>query len=174
MLKVAYQRTLSSMSESSESISHPLFFYPGAPNYGIQESSSIPAPMMYNTQALQQTIDTSGMSPHRPQMAAAAPANTGAARPRRPTDKATEPWVELVEQPRQRGLRFRYQCEGRSAGSIPGENSSNEKKTFPTIKVRIECVSQIAVILLQWNPPFCDLQQSEKPGLEMKVNLQRL
>ncbi|KAK7103781.1 hypothetical protein V1264_018614 [Littorina saxatilis] len=106
-----------------------------SPNYGIQESSSIPAPMMYNTQALQQTIDTSGMSPHRPQMAAAAPANTGAARPRRPTDKATEPWVELVEQPRQRGLRFRYQCEGRSAGSIPGENSSNEKKTFPTIKI---------------------------------------
>lgn len=45
------------------------------------------------------------------------------------------PCVEIVEQPRARGLRFRYECEGRSAGSIPGESSTAEKKTFPTIKV---------------------------------------
>ena len=43
--------------------------------------------------------------------------------------------MEIVEQPRARGLRFRYECEGRSAGSIPGESSTTEKKTFPTIKV---------------------------------------
>lgn len=48
---------------------------------------------------------------------------------------SNDPWVEITEQPRQRGLRFRYQCEGRSAGSIPGENSTNENKTFPTIKI---------------------------------------
>lgn len=45
------------------------------------------------------------------------------------------PWVEIVEQPRARGLRFRYECEGRSAGSIPGENSTPERKTFPSIKI---------------------------------------
>jgi hypothetical protein len=45
------------------------------------------------------------------------------------------PYVEIVEQPRARGLRFRYECEGRSAGSIPGESSTPERKTFPAIKV---------------------------------------
>lgn len=31
--------------------------------------------------------------------------------------------------------RFRYECEGRSAGSIPGAHSSPENKTFPTIEI---------------------------------------
>ena len=44
-------------------------------------------------------------------------------------------WTEIVEQPKQRGLRFRYECEGRSAGSIPGEKSTQDRKSFPTIKV---------------------------------------
>lgn len=44
-------------------------------------------------------------------------------------------FVDIVEQPKQRGLRFRYECEGRSAGSIPGDKSSTERKTFPTIKI---------------------------------------
>ncbi|XP_021347356.1 putative transcription factor p65 homolog isoform X2 [Mizuhopecten yessoensis] len=44
-------------------------------------------------------------------------------------------YVEIVEQPKQRGLRFRYECEGRSAGSIPGDKSTTERKTFPTIKI---------------------------------------
>lgn len=48
------------------------------------------------------------------------------------------PWVEIVEQPKARGLRFRYECEGRSAGSIPGENSTPERKTFPSIKVNMK------------------------------------
>ncbi|KAK7468202.1 hypothetical protein BaRGS_00036563 [Batillaria attramentaria] len=68
--------------------------------------------------------------------AAQAPTSTGPqSRPRVARHNSGEPWVEIVEQPKQRGLRFRYQCEGRSAGSIPGENSTNEKKTFPTIKI---------------------------------------
>lgn len=45
------------------------------------------------------------------------------------------PWVEIAEEPKARGLRFRYECEGRSAGSIPGESSTSEKKTYPTIKI---------------------------------------
>ncbi|KAM9301462.1 transcription factor p65 [Gastrophryne carolinensis] len=32
-------------------------------------------------------------------------------------------------------MRFRYKCEGRSAGSIPGERSTDTTKTHPTIKV---------------------------------------
>ena len=46
-----------------------------------------------------------------------------------------EPWLEIIEQPKSKGIRFRYKCEGRSAGSIPGEHSTNEHKTFPSVKV---------------------------------------
>ncbi|XP_054842059.1 proto-oncogene c-Rel [Eublepharis macularius] len=46
-----------------------------------------------------------------------------------------EPYIEIYEQPRQRGMRFRYQCEGRSAGSIPGEHSTDINRTFPSIQI---------------------------------------
>lgn len=49
--------------------------------------------------------------------------------------QAPGPYVEIIEQPKQRGMRFRYKCEGRSAGSIPGERSTDTTKTHPTIKV---------------------------------------
>lgn len=45
--------------------------------------------------------------------------------------------VKIVEQPASKALRFRYECEGRSAGSIPGANSTSDNKTFPTIQVNI-------------------------------------
>lgn len=44
-------------------------------------------------------------------------------------------YVTVVEQPASKGLRFRYECEGRSAGSIPGQSSTLETRTFPTIQV---------------------------------------
>uniref|UniRef100_A0A8D2Q2S9 REL proto-oncogene, NF-kB subunit n=1 Tax=Zosterops lateralis melanops TaxID=1220523 RepID=A0A8D2Q2S9_ZOSLA len=48
---------------------------------------------------------------------------------------ASSPYIEIFEQPRQRGMRFRYKCEGRSAGSIPGEHSTENNKTFPSIQI---------------------------------------
>lgn len=45
------------------------------------------------------------------------------------------PYVRLVEQPARCALRFRYECEGRSAGSIPGASATPENKTYPTIQV---------------------------------------
>ncbi|XP_078592663.1 transcription factor p65-like isoform X2 [Branchiostoma floridae x Branchiostoma japonicum] len=45
------------------------------------------------------------------------------------------PVIEIIEQPKARSLRFRYECEGRSAGSILGENSSPENRTYPTIRL---------------------------------------
>lgn len=53
--------------------------------------------------------------------------------------QASGPYVEIIEQPKQRGMRFRYKCEGRSAGSIPGERSTDTTKTHPTIKVSTAC-----------------------------------
>ena len=45
--------------------------------------------------------------------------------------------LEIIEQPKARGMRFRYECEGRSAGSIPGESSTGEKKSWPSCQVLI-------------------------------------
>ncbi|KAJ6663746.1 hypothetical protein lerEdw1_009825 [Lerista edwardsae] len=46
------------------------------------------------------------------------------------------PRLVITEQPKQRGMRFRYQCEGRSAGSILGEGSSDANKTLPSIELQ--------------------------------------
>ncbi|XP_032147939.1 proto-oncogene c-Rel isoform X2 [Sapajus apella] len=48
---------------------------------------------------------------------------------------AYNPYIEIIEQPRQRGMRFRYKCEGRSAGSIPGEHSTDNNRTYPSIQL---------------------------------------
>lgn len=48
---------------------------------------------------------------------------------------SNQPYIQIIEQPASKALRFRYECEGRSAGSIPGVNSTPENKTYPTIKV---------------------------------------
>ncbi|KAF5308883.1 hypothetical protein FQR65_LT00583 [Abscondita terminalis] len=46
-----------------------------------------------------------------------------------------KPKVKIIEQPASKALRFRYECEGRSAGSIPGVSSTPENKTFPAIQI---------------------------------------
>ncbi|NXQ84539.1 RELB factor, partial [Nyctibius grandis] len=45
------------------------------------------------------------------------------------------PKLVITEQPKQRGMRFRYECEGRSAGSILGESSTDAGKTLPAIEL---------------------------------------
>lgn len=42
---------------------------------------------------------------------------------------------KIIEQPAKCALRFRYECEGRSAGSLPGASSTPENKTFPAIQI---------------------------------------
>ena len=44
-------------------------------------------------------------------------------------------FLEIVEQPQQRGMRFRYACEGKAAGSIPAENSEMDRKCWPSCVV---------------------------------------
>jgi hypothetical protein len=63
--------------------------------------------------------------------------------------------VIITEQPASKALRFRYECEGRSAGSIPGVNSTPENKTFPSI--RIEGYQGRAVVVVSCvtkDPPY--------------------
>ncbi|XP_063291284.1 nuclear factor NF-kappa-B p100 subunit [Pelobates fuscus] len=45
------------------------------------------------------------------------------------------PYIAIIEQPKQRGFRFRYVCEGPSHGGLPGATSEKGKKTYPTVKI---------------------------------------
>ena len=46
-----------------------------------------------------------------------------------------QPYLAITEHPQSRGFRFRYACEGKSHGGLPGENSRRDKKTYPEVKV---------------------------------------
>ncbi|CAL8262404.1 unnamed protein product [Lota lota] len=48
---------------------------------------------------------------------------------------ADGPFLQIIEQPKQRGFRFRYGCEGPSHGGLPGASSEKNRKSFPTVKV---------------------------------------
>ncbi|XP_072315003.1 transcription factor p65 isoform X2 [Eucyclogobius newberryi] len=66
----------------------------------------------------------------------------------------TRPYIEIIEQPKQRGMRFRYKCEGRSAGSIPGEKSNDTTKTHPAIRVlNYSGPMRVRISLVTKNPP---------------------
>ncbi|XP_066246731.1 embryonic polarity protein dorsal-like [Euwallacea similis] len=43
--------------------------------------------------------------------------------------------VVITEQPAAKSVRFRYKCEGKTAGSIAGAKSTMAKKTFPEIQI---------------------------------------
>ena len=44
-----------------------------------------------------------------------------------------KPKLTILEQPKSRGFRFRYDCEGQSHGGLPGETSERNRKskTYP-------------------------------------------
>ncbi|TRY94657.1 hypothetical protein DNTS_021565 [Danionella cerebrum] len=58
-----------------------------------------------------------------------------------------KPELVVVEQPKERGMRFRYECEGRSAGSILGATSTDSNKTLPAIEVQgpIDSIKKVTV-----------------------------
>ncbi|XP_036735088.1 nuclear factor NF-kappa-B p105 subunit isoform X1 [Manis pentadactyla] len=45
------------------------------------------------------------------------------------------PYLQILEQPKQRGFRFRYVCEGPSHGGLPGASSEKNKKSYPQVKI---------------------------------------
>ncbi|XP_064593956.1 transcription factor RelB [Zonotrichia leucophrys gambelii] len=81
----------------------------------------------------------------RPEKAAKA-AKTGKTEGSEPLERAARPRLVITEQPKQRGMRFRYECEGRSAGSILGESSTESNRTLPTIELRgCEGIPEVSV-----------------------------
>ncbi|XP_032876238.1 nuclear factor NF-kappa-B p105 subunit isoform X1 [Amblyraja radiata] len=52
-----------------------------------------------------------------------------------PLYTADGPYLQIIEQPKQRGFRFRYGCEGPSHGGLPGASSEKNKKAYPAVKI---------------------------------------
>ncbi|XP_060096948.1 nuclear factor NF-kappa-B p100 subunit [Heteronotia binoei] len=50
-------------------------------------------------------------------------------------DTVEGPFLTVIEQPKQRGFRFRYGCEGPSHGGLPGASSEKGHKTYPTVRI---------------------------------------
>ncbi|XP_072265624.1 proto-oncogene c-Rel [Pyxicephalus adspersus] len=68
-----------------------------------------------------------------------------------------EAYIEIFEQPRQRGMRFRYKCEGRSAGSILGERSTENNRSYPSIQLQnlnYTVKGKVRVTLVTKNEPY--------------------
>ncbi|XP_020491858.1 putative transcription factor p65 homolog isoform X1 [Labrus bergylta] len=68
-----------------------------------------------------------------------------------------KPRLVVVEEPKERGMRFRYECEGRSAGSILGTSSTETNKTQPAIEIQgpVEHLKRVTVTasLVTKDPP---------------------
>lgn len=95
--------------------------------------------MIRTTDPTAQEMFTSGSGPANTQTNSVNPtamsSKSGHRSPLSYSNTNSSAYVEIIEQPAPKALRFRYPCEGRSAGSIPGENSTPDNKTFPAIRV---------------------------------------
>lgn len=79
--------------------------------------------------------DQNGAAAYQQVASPAAPPSAGPSSSAHASNIRRNARVEIIEQPASKSLRFRYECEGRSAGSIPGVCSTPENKTFPSIQV---------------------------------------
>lgn len=65
------------------------------------------------------------------------------------------PRVRIIEQPAPNKVRFRYACEGRCAGSIPGVSSTKDNKRFPTVQILdYHGPARVEVCCVTADPPF--------------------
>ncbi|KFO71050.1 Nuclear factor NF-kappa-B p100 subunit, partial [Cuculus canorus] len=71
-----------------------------------------------------------------------------------PMETVEGPYLVIIEQPKQRGFRFRYGCEGPSHGGLPGASSEKGRKTYPTVKIcNYAGVARIEVDLVTHSDP---------------------
>uniref|UniRef100_A0A2K6PVD8 Nuclear factor NF-kappa-B p100 subunit n=1 Tax=Rhinopithecus roxellana TaxID=61622 RepID=A0A2K6PVD8_RHIRO len=81
--------------------------------------------------------------------------NSSIMEPKEPAPETADgPYLVIVEQPKQRGFRFRYGCEGPSHGGLPGASSEKGRKTYPTVKIcNYEGPAKIEVDLVTHSDP---------------------
>ncbi|KAK2500288.1 hypothetical protein MC885_017586, partial [Smutsia gigantea] len=81
--------------------------------------------------------------------------NPSIVEPKEPASETADgPYLVIVEQPKQRGFRFRYGCEGPSHGGLPGASSEKGRKTYPTVKIcNYEGPAKIEVDLVTHSDP---------------------
>ncbi|XP_028337459.1 nuclear factor NF-kappa-B p100 subunit isoform X3 [Physeter macrocephalus] len=81
--------------------------------------------------------------------------NPSIVEPKEPAPETADgPYLVIVEQPKQRGFRFRYGCEGPSHGGLPGASSEKGRKTYPTVKIcNYEGPAKIEVDLVTHSDP---------------------
>ncbi|XP_054975013.1 nuclear factor NF-kappa-B p100 subunit [Sorex araneus] len=81
--------------------------------------------------------------------------NAAMEEPKEPMPETADgPYLVIVEQPKQRGFRFRYGCEGPSHGGLPGASSEKGRKTYPTVKIcNYEGPAKIEVDLVTHSDP---------------------
>uniref|UniRef100_A0A2K6GEJ5 Nuclear factor NF-kappa-B p100 subunit n=1 Tax=Propithecus coquereli TaxID=379532 RepID=A0A2K6GEJ5_PROCO len=81
--------------------------------------------------------------------------NPSIVEPKEPAPETPDgPYLVIVEQPKQRGFRFRYGCEGPSHGGLPGASSEKGRKTYPTVKIcNYEGPAKIEVDLVTHSDP---------------------
>uniref|UniRef100_A0A673J9V9 Nuclear factor NF-kappa-B p105 subunit-like n=1 Tax=Sinocyclocheilus rhinocerous TaxID=307959 RepID=A0A673J9V9_9TELE len=73
-----------------------------------------------------------------------------------------------VEQPKQRGFRFRYGCEGPSHGGLPGASSEKNRKSYPQVKVgSTRLPGDKQNILLQF---ICNYQGAARVVVQLVTN----
>ncbi|CAK9300362.1 unnamed protein product [Gordionus sp. m RMFG-2023] len=53
----------------------------------------------------------------------------------RPGSSFPQPYLKILEQPLERGFRFRYKSEAGAHGGLPAETSQRNNKKYPTIKI---------------------------------------
>ncbi|XP_031788427.1 embryonic polarity protein dorsal isoform X2 [Nasonia vitripennis] len=68
--------------------------------------------------------------------------------------KKSRPYVRIIEQPA-KAIRFRYEREGRAAGKLDGEMTTDHQKTYPTIKIEnYKGPAQVVVSCVSKDPPY--------------------
>uniref|UniRef100_A0A3P8XEY2 RHD domain-containing protein n=1 Tax=Esox lucius TaxID=8010 RepID=A0A3P8XEY2_ESOLU len=84
---------------------------------------------------------------------------------------ADGPYLQIIEQPKQRGFRFRYGCEGPSHGGLPGASSEKNRKSYPQVKVsrnQTPCPYLLSAAI--FNCLICNYQGAARVVVQLVTN----
>uniref|UniRef100_A0A8C1AZ96 Nuclear factor of kappa light polypeptide gene enhancer in B-cells 1 n=1 Tax=Cyprinus carpio carpio TaxID=630221 RepID=A0A8C1AZ96_CYPCA len=80
------------------------------------------------------------------------------------------PYLRIVEQPKQRGFRFRYGCEGPSHGGLPGATSEKNRKSYPQVKSATNEPLFNVFVLFVFGAKICNYQGAARVVVQLVTN----